>query len=193
MIHGIASAWGLQPIYLIWLVSLLSYVFLAGTLWKFCRGRIDMALLLSPMLLTGPIIGGYLVRKDVLALAFYGMSLMAIQAYKDKENSWAGCVLLVNVLSILAILSHESYGFWGLPSLLFIFSVLRSSSVRLSRGTIVRTTLFLAPSIMTFIICLGFKGSAQQALQIHQAWQRMANLIPSTGAIFANAPPIWRY
>jgi hypothetical protein len=188
VLHGIASLWGLKPIYLIWLACLLAYALLASMLWKLCRGKIDTIILLSPMVLLAPIIGNFLIRKDVLILAFYGMSLLVISAWSDKRFSTLPCAFLVNVISIIAILSHESYGFWGLPSLAIIFSIAFLGSGELLNGSLVRSILYLSPSFITFLLCVGFKGSATHALLIHQSWQSISNILPSYGALSANSP-----
>jgi hypothetical protein len=187
-LHGIASLWELQPIYLIWSASLLAYALLAGILWKLCRDKIDTVILLSPMVLLAPIIGNFLVRKDVLVLALYGMSLLVFGAWQNKKFPSLPCAFLVNVISIIAILSHESYGFWGLPSLTIIFSIAFLRSGGLFNESLVRSMLYLSPSFIAFLFCVVFKGSAAHALLIHQSWQSIANLLPSNGALSADSP-----
>ena len=188
VLHALASLWGLQPIYLIWLGSLLAYALLASILWKLCREKIDTVILLSPMVLLAPVIGNFLVRKDVLVLALYGMSLLVISAWQNMRLHGLPCAFLVNVISIIAILSHESYGFWGLPSLALIFSVAFLRSDGLLKGSIVRSMLYLSPSFIAFLFSVGFKGSESHALLIHQSWQSIANLLPSNGALSADSP-----
>jgi hypothetical protein len=188
VLHGIASSWGLQPIYLIWLACLLAYALLASILWKLCRDKIDTVILLSPMVLLAPVIGNFLVRKDVLVLALYGMSLLVVSAWLEKKVSTLPCAFIINAISIIAILSHESYGFWGLPSLAIISSIAFLGSGGLLNGSLVRSILFLSPSFITFLLCIVFKGSAAHALLIHQSWQSVSNILPSHGALSANSP-----
>lgn len=188
-IYGAASLWELSPIYLIWFASLFSYLILAGLLWSLCRTRMSSALMLSPMILLGPIIGNFLIRKDVLALALYGLSLFAINAFKSGRLSIYS-ILPVNLLSIVAILSHESYGFWGLPSLIVAFALLlaKFNGLRLWGVNLARSCFYLFPSIATFFFCLAHKGSAAVALAIHESWGGLTDLLPSYGAISSQSP-----
>lgn len=188
-IYSAASLWEVPPVYLIWLASICFYLILTCLLWRFCGARISSALVLSPMILLGPIIGGFLVRKDVLVLALYGLSLLAFQVFKAGRSN-AFIISAVNVLSIVAILSHESYGFWGLPSLLIVFALLLSKFNRLHPwgANIVRSCIYLSPSILAFAFCLVRKGSIATALAIHESWQGLADLIPSIGALSSKSP-----
>jgi|LakMenEpi03Aug12_release.lakeMendotaPanAssembly.Ray.scaffolds.fasta_scaffold27605_2 hypothetical protein len=94
VLYGIASFWKFQPIYLIWMASLLAYALLSIILWRLCRDKIDTIVLLSPMVLLAPIIGNFLVRKDVLVLAFYGMSLLVVRAWSNKRLLTLYCAFL---------------------------------------------------------------------------------------------------
>ncbi|MFN9870259.1 MAG: hypothetical protein ACK55E_02335 [Cyanobacteriota bacterium] len=188
VIHGIASSWGLQPVWLIWLASLVSYLIFGGLLWRFCKGKIDAAILLSPMILLGPIIGNFLIRKDVLVVALYGLCLLVVQISQIKRRKAYSCILPVNLLSILAILCHESYGFWGLPSLVLVLSFWRRGSASLDFGSLRRAFFMLSPAVVAFVLCLALKGSSNHALMIHESWQSLARLLPSNGALSASDP-----
>ena len=188
VIHGIATSWGLHPVWLIWLASLVSYLIFGGLLWRFCKGKIDAAILLSPMILLGPIIGNFLIRKDVLAVTLYGLCLLVIQISQIKHWRAYSCILPVNLLSILAILSHESYGFWGLPSLALILSFWRQGSASFNFILLRRSFFMLFPAVVAFLLCLAFKGSSNHALMIHESWQSLSRLLPSNGALSASNP-----
>ena len=188
VIHGIAASWGLHPVWLIWLASLVSYLIFGALLWRFCKGKIDTAILLSPMILLGPIIGNFLIRKDVLAVALYGLCLLVFQVSQIKRWRAYSCILLVNLLSIFAILSHESYGFWALPSLVLILSFCRRDSSLFNFVLLRRAFYLLLPAVAAFVLCLVFKGSTNHALMIHEGWQSLARLIPSSGALSASSP-----
>lgn len=187
VIHSAAVRWGLSPVHLAWLASLVSFVVLAALLWRFCRDQIDTALILSPLILLGPIIGGFFVRKDVFVVAVYGICLMSIQLFNAKKRLGA---VVVNALCIIAVLSHESYGFWGLPSLLILLSVLpaKTDNSMSWMPRIIRSCFYLLPSIAAFLLCLVNKGSAADALVIHRTWQDLAGLLPSIGALSSNLP-----
>lgn len=188
VIDILATTRGISPIFAIWSACLLAYAFLSFLIWWLCRGKFDTILLLSPMILLGPIIGDYFVRKDVLLLALYGTCLGSIYWLTVKKFTRPQSILLINILCIVAVLTHESYGFWGLPSISLALFVATHNSERIRVISWLRSLHLLAPSIFVFLLCIACKGSPEQALKIHSSWQSIATLIPSTNALFANKP-----
>jgi hypothetical protein len=188
-LHAMALSWQIQPIHVIWVVSLLAYVLFAALLWHFCRQRIDTVLLLSPMILLGPIIENFLVKKDVLVVALYALCLLALQLSRQKRVLPVPTAVAVNVISVFALLIHESYGFWALPSLILIFTYSQSSNGRSIRGSLLAACRDLSPSIVSFLLCLVFKGTPDHAFIIHESWQDLARSFPSMAALLAKAPP----
>jgi hypothetical protein len=140
------------------------------------------------MILLGPILGNYFIRKDVLIMALYGLCLLSIANYKKASRGELLYFASVNILSIFAVLSHESYGFWALPSLVLVLSFLLSTSGRIGWSSLAKGVLALAPSIVAFGLCIVFKGSGVNALQIHRSWQGVAHLLASTGSLADPAP-----
>ena len=140
-------------------------------------------------MLLAPILGGYLVRKDVMVLALYGLCLVVIQELRNKRKPGWICFFLVNSISILAILSHESYGFWAMPSLFIAVYVAHSkpNCMGTFRGVIC-SGFYLLPSLSSFFACLIAKGSEAQSLAIHQSWQDLDALIPSEVALTRSFP-----
>ena len=142
------------------------------------------------MILLGPIIGGYLVRKDVMLLTLFGLCLLTVKRFiTGKTFSWPGFILL-NSASIAAILSHESYGFWAIPSV-FLCILCRKHSknvVTYTAGGIAGSAIYLLPSFLAFFACLVFKGSESQAISIHQAWQNLEGLIPPSSLLSRSLP-----
>ena len=190
VIHSFATQFNLSPIHSIWLASFFFYALLAGLLWRLCKQQISSAILLSPMILLGPIIGNYFVRKDTMILVFFGLCLLAIQRFESpKKPGWPG-ILLINATSIAAILSHESYGIWAIPSLflsiVYMDSKKHSTATTFEKGR--KAVLHLLPSILAFFTCLIFKGSGNHALAIHESWQELGHLIPSKEALLENSP-----
>lgn len=192
IIYTISSQLAIPPIHLIWLFSCLFYLLLAILLWKFCSKKVSSTLLLSPLILLGPIADNYLVRKDVMLLALFAISLASFRFIKSKDRPGLIGLSVINISSILAILSHESYGFWALPalagSIYFANDNKRKNSRLLSLRKIMLTFICLSPSIAAFIFCLIFKGSELQAMVIHESWKGLAALIPSKIALFQSTP-----
>lgn len=149
-LHAIASTWQLNPIALITLLSVGSYLALSALVWWFCRGKLDGSFLLSPIFLLAPVIGGYLLRKDVFLLVLYGLSLLTLQSYQRVSRARHVFLLPLNLISMLAIFSHESYGFWGLPSLVLLIAWIDSRSSCFDWRLLVRSSLYLIPSVIDF-------------------------------------------
>ncbi|WP_322771758.1 hypothetical protein [Synechococcus sp. CBW1107] len=80
LMHWIAIHFNISPIYLAWLASVCFFILLTSLLWRLGRGRFAPSLLLSPIMLLGPIIGNYLVRKDVMLLALFGFCLVVAKS-----------------------------------------------------------------------------------------------------------------
>lgn len=190
LLHEAAIRLNISPIYCIWLISIFFFACLAGLLWRFCRRRLTLYILLSPMMLLGPIIGDYLVRKDTMLLTLFGFSLLSTEKFIGaKKCSWLG-LLIVNILSIIAILSHESYGFWAIPGLFLaiLYAQSRNTETQLKEIRVTSVGIYLLPSFTAFLACLICKGSELHALTIHQSWQSQADLVPSIGALARSLP-----
>ena len=89
---------------------------------------------------------------------------------------------------MIAIFSHESYGIWGLPSLLIIFFIFEKTHKKNIFKSFLSSTLFLIPSIFSFFLCWLFKGDINHSLTIHQSWQAMDELMPSISALYEKEP-----
>ena len=150
VLHMLASTWQLNPILLISMLSVGSYVVLLALVWWFCRNKFDASILLSPIFLLAPVIGGYLLRKDVFLVALYGLSLLTLQSYQRVSRARHVFLVPLNLLSMLAIFSHESYGFWGLPSLVLLIAWIDSRSSCFDWRLLVRSSLCTIPSILAF-------------------------------------------
>jgi hypothetical protein len=195
IIHKIASTWGVQPAPMIWIVSVSLYIVLIFLFWRFCKGRFDETILLSPLFLLAPIIGNYLVRKDVLLLVIYGLILAVIQIIIDSPRWTPQCLILINILGAIAVFSHESFGFWALPSLVMVFGAMYARSSTKNANiyqcglySLGRALCVLLPTFTAFFICLLFKGSADQAVAIHQSWRGLSELFPRSALLLESSP-----
>jgi len=94
----------------------------------------------------------------------------------------------VNLFSIIAILSHESYGIWALPSLIFILYLFERSNKRNRIKSFFLALFNLTPALLSFLLCWIFKGDINQSQSIHQSWQALSHILPSTGSLKALEP-----
>ena len=183
IIHFVSSTFRVSPILLVWFFSIAALLSLIAVLFYFCKDLFEKSFLLSQLIILAPIAEDYFVRKDSLIVLLYGLSLIAIKLFYKKKLFKSSCILFVNFFSIIAILSHESYGIWGLPSLIFIFYLIQRSKNKNFVSSILQALLNLLPSLLCFLLCWIFKGDINQALRIHESWQLLREILPSLGAL----------
>jgi len=189
LIYGVSASFSVNPVYIAWALSIISYLVLFAMIWATCRNKISTQLLLSPVILLAPIIGNYFVRKDTFVLACYGLTLLVIGSFaKRAERVTASGLVAINFLSILAILAHESFGFFGLPSMIFLLYLNNASRLVESGDTFRLSLISLSPSLLAFLASLMFKGSMSHAFSIHNSWQALANVLTTHGALSADTP-----
>ena len=188
IIHFFSSKYFISPILLVWLFSIFSLISLIVLLFNFCNGLFNKSFLLSQLIILAPISEDYLVRKDIWIVLLYGLSLLTLKSLYNKKLNKLSCILSVNFFSIIAILSHESYGIWGLPSLIMIVFLFERAIKKNIFESSLRTIFFLIPSLTTFILCWNFKGNIDQSLMIHQSWQSLQGILPTLGSLNANEP-----
>ena len=183
VVYLISEKFKISPIILIWFLSVLSIASLFFIVNYFCRNYFPKYFLLSQLIILGPISEDYLVRKDAFLVLMYGMSLFSFKAFSKKHLSKTNCILLINLLSIISILSHEAYGIWALPSLFIIFFIFEKLLKRNNLKSLFNSTLNLSGGFIAFLLCWFFKGGKQESILIHQSWQSLSNILPSIGAL----------
>jgi len=188
LIHFISTQYSLGPILIIWCFSIVSLVALILLLLNFCKNLFEKSFLLSQLIILAPLSENYFVRKDTFLVLLYGLSLLTMKALYHKSINKLIAVLSVNFISMVAIFSHESYGIWGLPSLLIIFSIFEKKGKKNIFQSFLCATLFLLPAILSFFLCWFFKGDTNQSLMIHQSWQSLAEIIPSVSGLYDKNP-----
>jgi len=188
LIHFISTQYSLGPIFIVWFFSIVSLFALILLLLNFCKNLFEKSFLLSQLIILAPLSENYFVRKDAFLVLLYGLSLLIMKALYHKSINKLIAVLSVNFISMVAIFSHESYGIWGLPSLLIIFSIFEKKGKKNILQSFLCATLFLLPAILSFFLCWFFKGDTNQSLMIHQSWQSLAEIIPSVSGLYEKDP-----
>ena len=188
LIHFISNQYSFSPILLVWLFSVFALLSLALLVLNFCKNLFDKSFLLSQLIILAPLSEDYFVRKDAFLVLSYGLSLLIMKALYQKRIKKLIAILAVNFISMIAIFSHESYGIWGLPSLLIIFFLFEKNDKKNTFRSFLHATLFLMPSIFSFLLCWIFKGDITHSLMIHQSWQSLAEIIPSVSGLYEKEP-----
>ena len=165
-IYLLCNAIKISPIFIIWFISIASYYLLVKLTISEAKNKVSNLFLLSPGVFLAPIIGNFLIRKDLLLLLIFLISLKLLKSQNPN-------LIFFNLLNIAGILIHESFAIYALPIQFLIFK---------NKSYILKTnfpTFFkFIPSFGFLICCLIFKGDQIQAISIHQSWLNMPFLFP---------------
>lgn len=159
----------LSPYYSILIFCIVTYIILIVFFVKsFLRKGYPIFLLPFAFFLGAPILGGdsgFWLRKDILLILILILSVYLSQK-KPKGN-----LILLNLVFITGLLIHETIGFFGFPILLLILFNKHYNVSRNSIKSIAVTALQLSPSILTFFLCIYYKGSFSIANMIWDSWK----------------------
>ena len=181
IIYFLTDQLNINPIFLIWTISITLYFLLFLLIFKYCKSEFPKYLIFSPIFLGAPIIQNTLIRKDNLILLFFGICIITIELQLKNQISKFRTFFIVNIFSILAILNHESYGFWALPILVILVSIAKHKYMKTLFLRIRSGLFFLLPSFITFFLCCIFKGNQEKVNIIHLSWRKFYPLLPSPG------------
>ena len=172
-----------NPILFVQLISTAAYLIFLYLL-KFTRKYFSILFLLSPIVCLAPILGNFLIRKDVFGIILFACCTLIIGKKKDFKNFF-----LINFISSIAILNHESYIFYALPSL-FILNIFSNKlfSDKRQISLILESLTFLLPSLFCIFLVTYFRGSPEIAYEIHKGWQNLSEILPSKGSLFEDNP-----
>ena len=188
VIFYLSSKLEINPVFFTWVFSVFSILFLLILIRNFSWKFFYKPFLLSSVVILGPISEDYLVRKDCFLVLLYGMCLLVLKQLNLKKIKSFPSFILVNFFSITAILSHEGYGIWALPSILFLIFLYVESYFKNFLKSLIITFGLMIPSIISFIFCIIFKGNNDNAIAIHESWKELKYLIPSNGLLDSMNP-----
>tara|TARA_B100000242_G_C43048972_1_gene489867 strand:+ start:865 stop:2157 length:1293 start_codon:yes stop_codon:yes gene_type:complete len=184
----------INPIYFIWFICIFSFIGLFLLIKLFSWNIFNKSFLLSNLVLLGPISENYFIRKDVFIVFLYGLCLLTLKKLKEDKINRFTSIVLINLYSLIAILSHEVFFIWAFPSIFLLVIQVNSLQKYKYKSSLIITLLNLLPMVIAFICCIIFNGDSEKSLLIHKDWQNLSNLIPSdillsqdfpTGAIAA--------
>jgi hypothetical protein len=193
VIYEISSGTGIPPWTLATLISLAAWLALSVTLLKVSRSVFSPVLIFSSFCLASPLIGGFMVRKDCFNLVLLALSVLLIRWSIRKTSSGFDFYLAsgsAGVLGVVGVLSHESYGFYALPSVVAAILCL-GDQIFDRRKTGSGLLLVAVPILLSTFICAYFKGTPAIAEAINLSWSGLADRIPGAyaekpaGAIWA--------
>ena len=165
-IYFLSNSLKISPIFLIWFICIFSYFLLIKLIFNEAKNKVSKVFLLSPGVLLAPIIGDFLIRKDILLMLIF---LIILKICKHNDPN----ILILNVLNILGILIHESFAIYTFPIEIIILNI--KPDLKNKNKIFIFNIL---PSFLVFALCLIFKGDSDQAKAIHQSWTNISNLFP---------------
>ena len=175
IIYKLSSGLNINPILIVYFLTVLffiSFIFLLNNSRKY----FSSLFLLSPMVTLAPLLGNYLVRKDISGIVAYALCTNLIVRKKNFTN-----FSLVNLISSMSILNHESYFFYSIPSL-FLLCFFSSSNIKNSNNNflkIYKTIIFILPSLIISGLVFYFKGNYEMAFKINESWLNLSSIIPN--------------
>ncbi len=175
IIYKLSYGLNINPISIVHLLTILFFISFLYLL-KDCRKYFSTLFLLSPIVSLSPLLGNYLVRKDVSGIVAYALCTNLIIKEKNFTN-----FLLINLISSISILNHESYFFYSIPSLylLHFFSSKKSISNN-NFLKIYKTIIYIMPTLIVSILVFYFNGNYEIASKINQSWLNFSSIITNT-------------
>lgn len=168
-----ADATGIQANHLVITFSVVCYLALAIWFLRRASGAFPAILLLSCIVMGFPAYQDSIVRKDCLGL----LLLVACLAVDRGGLPRIAVILSMNVLSGVAILSHETFVFYALAGL-----------VLLRRGDedpqpligVIRRGVVLLPAAACFLLTVIFYGTPAHAQAVNDSWLPLWRAIDPT-------------
>ncbi|WP_029037703.1 hypothetical protein [Salinimicrobium xinjiangense] len=155
------SCCGLDPYNAIITLTLISFVLLIGFfVINLKRGGFTLFFLPFVFFLGGPIIHDFWVRKDILLVLIFILTIHLLTR-RNRPN-----FILVNLSLISGILIHESIAFFSFP-IMFLLLYSRKKSFWVP-------ALFLLPSLLVFFLVVYFKGSLYISQEIWNSWKAIS-------------------
>lgn len=149
---------GFDPLHTALLLCLVAYLTIVMFMVKgFKRRGYSLGLLCVSFLVGGVgIFGLSFFRRDFIELCIL---LIIVKAWTKVDfRLW---LVLANALTVIAILLHEPYAFYGLP-IVVLLTYLRTNKLS-------RSLLCWLPSFAAFLLCLKYSGNAEVYAAIMQS------------------------
>ena len=164
----------IQANYLWIVICLSSYFILLYFFLKKIKNIFSIELVTSTIVLGMPVYTGFLWKKDVFGIL---LLLFCLQLFKLR-SLFSLKFILINLISIIALLSHETFIFYGFAPLYFISFFLWNKKNNLFKKFF-KSAFFYSPTIFICITVLFEIGSSsvmtsfERAHLIHHSWNSL--------------------
>lgn len=171
---ALALLTGIQANLVVIAISLACYLALTIWLLRHCTRYVPPALIVSCLIMGFPAYQDSIIRKDCLGLLLMAICLVV------QRSSWHPAIrnIMINAISCVAILSHETFAFYALPALVIFHSESPSpNDIRSIWLPVLKRAIALVPAILVFLSTVVFHGTPANALAIHQSWLPLWSVI----------------
>ena len=186
IIYHISSNYYLPPWLIAFTISIIFWLCLTVLLLYLTRKNFSPIIILSSFVCLSPLVGEYLVRKDCFNLLILAISSLLASSINNskKINLELSQLFILNLLGSIAILTHESYFFYAIPSLAIIFTYSNRDKFFSFRKRLLNALIKLSPMFFITLLCYLFKGNESIAISINNSWKSLEPFIP--GEYFEN-------
>ena len=147
------------------ILSLLIFFTIFALLYVRVRNYFSVAFLLSPVVLGSAAYQNFIVRKDGLGVLCLILCLLASKKIKSSKFKF----ITLNLISSIAIVSHESFIFFGIPAILIINTEVKKFRFTGYLRELFSTSLKLFPTFLIFCITAYAHGTKETAFLINQS------------------------
>ncbi|MBI3403340.1 MAG: hypothetical protein HY048_18165 [Acidobacteria bacterium] len=142
-----------------------SFALFASTVARSTRSlAITVLIALQPFLFGFPVLTGQWIKADLLLLLGFYVCLRSLNAM----SGWR--LLAINLVSIAAIATHETYGLTMLPLLIAVAASKNDPARRPWTRALPKAVAVFAPAVAALGVVSAFRGDARVARGIQDAW-----------------------
>ena len=171
---GSSDCWptppGIQANHLVIGFSTACYLLLAAWLLRRATATFPAMLMLSCIVMGFPAYQDSIVRKDCLGL----LLLIGCLAVERSRLPRPAIILALNLLAGVAILSHETFVFYGLAGFVLFRRGDEESPTIIG---FIRRGLVLLPAAGCFLLTVVFHGTPAQAEAVNDSWRPLWRII----------------
>lgn len=171
-----------------------SFAMLTATVRRYTRSTATTLLVvLQPFLFGFPVLTGQWIKADLILLLGFYACLRWIGGRRAVMSGWR--MLPVNLVSIAAIATHETYGVAMLPVLILVAASRDDPARRPWAQSLPRALAAFAPSVTAVLVVSAFPGNALVARRIQDAWAARGIVLggDTTPALFGfTHTHVWR-
>jgi hypothetical protein len=166
LIKFLSATTRIAPSIIIVTITFITFLIFTFFILKITKDLVPKYVVLSPFLLGQAIFSTNMLRKDIFIMFLFFLCLQTLLSNLNKKFIF----FLTTFISLIGVLSHESYIFFCLPILIISFNLLNNYGALSVKGF-----LFFFIPLTAFLFVLFFKGTYHQAELITENWNLINN------------------